>query len=80
MTAVLILLAIFSVPLGGILARTVLKWRRMELESGRAGNPQLEARLTVLERENRELRSRMETLETIAIDAPRTTPKQLTSG
>ena len=59
-----ILLVIFSVPLAFIGSRTFLKYKQLELESGRGAGS--EKRLKELERANAELQERVETLETIA--------------
>lgn len=66
----LILLIVFSVPLAAIVGGYWVKVKRMELESG---GRDLDPRMRALEAENRELRQRVEVLETIVTsDAPRT--------
>lgn len=66
-----IVAVVFSVPLAAILGGYWVRVKRIELESGGPAR-ELDARLRALEAENRELRSRVETLETIATsDAPR---------
>ena len=65
MIAVLIILASMSIPLTGIVASTVLKWRRLD-----GGSPRLEGRMRALEAENADLRARLEVLETIATSLP----------
>ena len=76
-----IVLAVFSVPLAAIASSTWLRHKKMQLEAG-GMTPQLQQRLLMIENENRELKSRVETLETIAtglegadgpkqLDAPR---------
>jgi len=57
---------IFGTPLAAIGAFTALRLKRMQLEGGAKATPELERRLLALEGENRELRGRVETLETIA--------------
>ena len=63
---VLIVAIVFSVPLAAILGAYWVRVKRMEFE---AGARDVEPRLRALEAENRELRQRVETLETIATDA-----------
>ena len=63
MIAVLIILAVFSVPLTAIVSSTWLKARRLEIVGGGA---QQRAELLALRLEARELRDRVEVLETIA--------------
>jgi len=63
---VLIIAIVFSVPLAAILGAYWVRVKRMEFE---AGARDVEPRLRALEAENRELRQRVETLETIATDA-----------
>jgi predicted nuclease with TOPRIM domain len=58
----IIVLIVFSVPLSAIIGSFWLKAKRIEHESG---GSTLEPRLRALEAENRELRQRVETLETI---------------
>lgn len=60
--AVLIILAVFSVPLTAIVSGTWLKAKRLENDSG--GGWRKEA--AVLRAENQELRERVEVLEEIA--------------
>jgi hypothetical protein len=65
-----ILLVVFSVPLAAILGRTFIKYKTLELERGKAdGGSETARRLAALEKANAELRERVETLETIAIDS-----------
>jgi hypothetical protein len=59
---VLIVAIVFSVPLAAIVGAFWVKVKRMEFE---AGARDVEPRLRALEAENRELRSRVEVLETI---------------
>lgn len=72
MLPVLIVAIVFSVPLAAIVGAYWVRVKRMELESG-APARETEARLRALESENRELRSRVEVLETIVTsdDAPK---------
>lgn len=56
---------VFSVPLSAIVGAYWVKVKRLELESGGPAR-EIDARLRALEAENRELRSRVEVLETIA--------------
>lgn len=60
MIAVFVILAVMSVPLAAIASRTWLKTR--ELHARQAGD----VHLRLLEREVRDLRARVEVLETIA--------------
>jgi hypothetical protein len=62
MTAAIIMLAVFSVPLAGIISKTYL--RKLELQS--KGSPELEKQVEALMLESSDLRERIETLETIA--------------
>lgn len=64
MTAAIIILAVFSVPLTAIVSSAWLKAKRLDAERKLA--PELERRLALLETHNAELRERVETLETIA--------------
>lgn len=64
MTAAIIILTVFSVPLTAILSSAWLKAKKLEAE--RNPSPALEGRLALLEKHNAELRERVETLETIA--------------
>jgi hypothetical protein len=64
MIAVLIILAVFSVPLTAIVASTYLKSKRLEAEGG--GGQKLLAELNAMREETMELRQRVEVLETIA--------------
>lgn len=64
MTAAIIILAVFSVPLTAILSSAWLKAKKLEAE--RTLSPALEQRLASLEKQNADLRERVETLETIA--------------
>jgi hypothetical protein len=66
MTEIVTLMIVFSVPLTWIGGRYYLKLKQMQLESGKNMNPDLEVRLMKLEKENSLLRTRVETLETIA--------------
>lgn len=69
MTEVLVVAIVFSVPLAAIVGSFWMRVKRMEFESG--GRDQ-EPRLRALEAENRELRQRVEVLETIVTsDEPR---------
>lgn len=69
MLPVLIVAIVFSVPLAAIVGSFWVKVKRMEYQSGARD---VEPRLRALEAENRELRQRIEVLETIATsDAPR---------
>ncbi len=63
---VIIVAIVFSVPLAAILGAYWVRVKRMEFE---AGARDVEPRLRALEAENRELRQRVEVLETIATDA-----------
>jgi hypothetical protein len=64
----LIVAIVFSVPLSAIVGSYWVKVKRLELESGAKD---VEPRLRALEAENRELRQRVEVLETIATsDSP----------
>ncbi len=66
---VLIIAIVFSVPLAAIVGSFWVRVKRMEFEAG--GRDQ-EPRMRALEAENRELRQRIETLETIVtVDDPR---------
>ena len=65
MLPVLIVAIVFSVPLAAIIGAFWVKVKRMEFE---AGARDVEPRLRALEAENRELRQRVEVLETIATD------------
>ena len=56
------MLAVFSVPLAGIISKTYL--RKLELQS--KGSPELEKQVEALMLESSDLRERIETLETIA--------------
>lgn len=62
MLPVLIVAIVFSVPLAAIVGAFWVKVKRMEFE---AGARDVEPRLRALEAENRELRQRVEVLETI---------------
>lgn len=62
MTAVFIILALMSVPLSAIAGRTYLKARALNAAHHDS------ARVALLEAELRELRERVEVLETIATD------------
>ncbi|MBI1949182.1 MAG: hypothetical protein HYS27_26075 [Deltaproteobacteria bacterium] len=64
MTAAIIILAVFSVPLTAIVSSAWLKAKRLDAE--RKPAPEVEKRLALLEAKNAELRERVETLETIA--------------
>ena len=64
MADVLVVLIVFSVPLSAIVGNLFLKYKKLELEKG--GGRVDDARLLKLERDNAELRGRVETLETIA--------------
>ena len=64
MTAAIIILAVFSVPLTAIVSSAWLKAKKVDAERNLA--PALEQRLALLEKHNAELRERVETLETIA--------------
>ncbi len=69
MLPVLIVAIVFSVPLAAILGSFWVKVKRMEFE---AGGRDFEPRMRALEAENRELRQRVEVLETIVTsDEPR---------
>lgn len=74
MLPVLIVAIVFSVPLAAIVGAYWVRVKRMELESG-APARETEARLRAMESENRELRARVEVLETIVTsdEAPRRT-------
>jgi hypothetical protein len=63
--AVLVILAVFSVPLVGIISSSWLKYKKMQLDAG-AASPETARKLRLLEQQNDELRQRVETLETIA--------------
>jgi len=69
MNDVLIMSVIMSVPIVAILAGTLTKIKRMELEKGKSTNEpqlhQLEQRVALLAKENQELKHRVENLETI---------------
>lgn len=70
MQEVLILGIIFSVPLSAILGAYWVRIKRMDLEAGKGGAS--DERLRALEAEARELRARVEVLETIVTsDHPR---------
>jgi hypothetical protein len=60
--AVLIILAVFSVPLAAILSSTYIKAKRLDSEGGAAMKKQLAA----LTEEHAELKKRVEVLEEIA--------------
>jgi len=62
MTFALFMLAIFSVPLAGIISKTYL--RKLELQT--RSSPELENQVKTLLLENADMRERIETLETIA--------------
>lgn len=64
MTAAIVILAVFSVPLTAIISSAWLKAKKLDAERNLA--PALEQRLALLEKQNGELRERVETLETIA--------------
>lgn len=69
MLPVLIVAIVFSVPLAAILGSFWVKVKRMEFE---AGGRDMDPRVRALEAENRELRQRVEVLETIVTsDDPR---------
>lgn len=69
MLPVLILAIVMSVPLAAIVGSFWVRVKRMEFE---AGGRDLDPRLRALEAENRELRQRVEVLETIVTsDEPR---------
>lgn len=71
MEGIIVVAIVFSVPIAAIVSWARIKMRRMELEAGAAGDPQIEARLTRLEREKAELQTRIETLESIVtMDEP----------
>ena len=63
MTAVAVLLAIFSVPLAAILSSTYLKAKRLNQEKADA---EIHRKVRALEAEAADLRERVENLETIA--------------
>ena len=65
MEAAIILLAVFSVPLTAIVSSTYLKAKRLQTADG---NKEIAERLKLLDRENADLRRRVEVLESIAID------------
>ena len=65
MEAAIILLAVFSVPLTAIVSSTYLKAKRLQAGDG---NKEIADKLKLLERENGDLRRRVEVLESIAID------------
>jgi uncharacterized protein YlxW (UPF0749 family) len=68
MTSVLILSIIFSVPIVAILSGTYIKSRKMALDKGGVDKAELETllrALTKLNDENRQLKQRIENLETI---------------
>lgn len=60
-----IVLVVFSVPLAFIGSRTILKYKQLDIEAGRATPSTSEDRLHELESANAELQGRVETLETI---------------
>ena len=64
MLAVFIILAVFSVPLVAIISSAWLKAKKLELDGG--GGTELRRKVALLEAQNAELASRIETLETIA--------------
>lgn len=66
MEAAIIILAVFSVPLTGIVSWTWL--RAKKLDAGE-GNRQIQERMRLLDKENTDLRRRVEVLESIAIDS-----------
>jgi hypothetical protein len=66
MEDIAILLIVFSVPLSFIWARTWLKVRTVDAETGGA---RLREQILKLEEDNKDLRRRMEVLETIAINS-----------
>ncbi len=65
MEAVVIILAIFSVPLTAILSSTYLKAKKLALDTDAARNKEMLGRLL---QEHGDLRRRMEVLESIAIN------------
>ena len=68
MVGVLVLLAVFSVPLTAILSRTYLRAKEIDAR----GSQKLLAELDALRSETTQLRGRVEVLETIAVDASAT--------
>ena len=66
MTAVAVLLAIFSVPLAAILSSTYLKAKRLNQERADA---EIHRKVRALEAHAADLRARVENLETIATGA-----------
>lgn len=74
MGEVLIMAIIFSVPLTAILGRVYLKAKAIDAQRGAGADA--ERRLLALERENAELKARVETLETIATSEPARLPAQ----
>ncbi len=71
-----IIAVVFSVPLAAIIGAYIVKLRRMELEAGGGEGRETDARLRALEAENRDLRTRVEVLETIVTsDDPRAAAK-----
>ena len=69
------MLIIFSPAIAFFAGRTFIRYHELRLKAGDSGAPrQLVARLDALEAENRDLKQRVETLETIATGGdPRTT-------
>jgi hypothetical protein len=72
MVDAVIMFIIFSPALAFFAGRTFIKYKALQLHAG-AVSPQVMRRIDALERDNDELRRRVETLETIAtgLDAPR---------
>ncbi len=64
-TDIVALVMIFGIPLSAIIGSYVLKMKKLEIEAGGGANADVARRLAQLETENRDLRTRVETLETI---------------
>jgi hypothetical protein len=61
--AIIAILMVFGIPLSAIIGSYYVKLQKMKLESG--GGADVARRMAQLEAENRDLRSRVEVLETI---------------
>jgi hypothetical protein len=65
LVAIVALLLIFGIPLSAIIGGYMVKLKKMELESGGGAGTDVLRKLAMLEAENRDLKSRVEVLETI---------------
>ena len=64
LVAIIAIMMVFGIPLSAIIGSYYVKLRRMDLEAG-GGGAAVARRVAQLEADNRDLRARIETLETI---------------